>query len=298
MNREPVLRIGEVSRRTGVAVSTLRAWERRYDLLDPHRTEGGHRLYSEADIHRVEAMQTLLDEGWSASAAAREVQRELAPVTRLAPVGGGDPTGDLVRRLQRAFTEFDAGAADTALDDAFARFEVLTVLDRILVPTMQWAGQGWQDDPRAIAREHFATNTLRPRLLRVLRASAGISGRTCLAATPEDEQHDLGLLMASVAATGAGWRVSFLGAQTPTPALERAAADLRPAVVLVAAIDRKVAAAFLDTPPQLGTAGLVLGGSGFEPTDEHRLPGAVVHEGGYGEVPASLLRGANARRVG
>jgi MerR family transcriptional regulator, light-induced transcriptional regulator len=83
-----VLRIGEVSRRTGVAVPTLRAWERRYQLLDPDRTEGGHRLYGERDIDRVRAMMRLLDEGWSAAAAARQVAREPASVTPLRSIDG------------------------------------------------------------------------------------------------------------------------------------------------------------------------------------------------------------------
>lgn len=297
-SQEPILRIGEVSRRTGTAVSTLRAWERRYELLMPHRTEGGHRLYSDADVERVRAMQALLDEGWSAAAAAREVQREAAPVTRLSPLPGGDPSADLVDRLERAFDTFDAGAADTTLDDAFARFEVPAVLDHVLVPAVVWAGNGWQDDPRAIAREHFATNVLRPRLLRLLRASASISGRSCLAATPEGEQHDLGLLMASAVATSAGWRVHFLGAQTPAAALERAAAELRPAVVLVAAVDRAVGERFCADPPALADAGLVLGGAGFVPEDAERLPRAVVHQGSYADIPATLLRGANGRRAG
>jgi MerR family transcriptional regulator, light-induced transcriptional regulator len=86
-----VLRIGEVSRRTGVAVPTLRAWERRYGLLEPARTEGGHRLYSQADVERVRAMSRLLDDGWSAAAAAREVLRT-----------PGDGDAAATRRGQRA----------------------------------------------------------------------------------------------------------------------------------------------------------------------------------------------------
>lgn len=301
-NADPVLRIGEVSRRTGIAVSTLRAWERRYDLLDPHRTDGGHRLYSDADVDRVQAMQALLDDGWSAAAAAREVQRDLAPVTRLAAVpGGADAASAIVSRLEAAFKEFDANAADTALDDAFARFEVPSVLDDVVVPTVLWAGEGWQEDPGAIAREHFATNTLRPRLLRVLRVSPSVQGRVCVAATPEGEQHDLGLLMAAAAASSAGWHVHFLGAQTPMPALESAVAQLRPSVVMLAAVWREVAEAVLAAPPRLDGAGLVLGGAGFEPADVDRLAlpaaRAVVHRGGYRDLPATLERGANGRRA-
>ena len=79
---EATLRIGELARRSGVSTDLLRAWERRYGLLDPTRTAGGYRLYSAADEARVRAMQGHLAQGLSAAEAAR-LAREGTPVTRL-----------------------------------------------------------------------------------------------------------------------------------------------------------------------------------------------------------------------
>jgi MerR family transcriptional regulator, light-induced transcriptional regulator len=293
-----VLRIGEVARRTGVAVPTLRAWERRYGLLSPDRTEGGHRLYGELDIERVRAMVRLLDDGWSAAAAAREVLREPARVTRLRPIAGdGDAAQDLVDRLEAAVDAFDGAAADGAVDDVFARLQVPRALEEVLLPVLRNVGEGWQDDPRVIAREHFTTNTLRPRLQRLLRTSAaGSSGApTLLAATPEHEEHDLGLLAACVVAADAGWRVHYLGARTPSGAIERAVAELRPDVVLVGAVFREHAERFLRAPPDLGTAGLAMGGAAFVDADSARITGAVVHGGAVSEVVATLQRAMAAR---
>ena len=291
-----VLRIGEVSRRTGVTVPTLRAWERRYDLLTPERTDGGHRLYSEDDVGRVRSMQRLLDQGWSAAAAAREVLREPASVTPLRPVAGtGRPAEDLVHRLEAAIDGFDGPAADHVMDDVFARFDVPRALDEVVLPVLRRVGEGWQNDPRIIAREHFATNTLRPRLQRLIRAPGG-SGRTCLAAAPEGEDHDLGLLASSVVAADAGWRVHYLGARMPTAAMERSLADLQPEVLLVGAMHRKHAEAFLNDEPDLGTTAVVLGGPGFIPSDAERLRNAVVHQGPIRELASTLERALTARR--
>jgi MerR family transcriptional regulator, light-induced transcriptional regulator len=292
-----VLRIGEVSRRTGVAVPTLRAWERRYGLLTPDRTEGGHRLYSDRDIERVRAMLRLLEDGWSAAAAAREVVREPASVTHLRPIPGeGAASLDLVRRLEAAIDAFDGESADGVIDDVLARLQVPRALDDVLLPVLRRVGDGWQDDPRVIAREHFATNTLRPRLQRLLRTSATRSGsRRLLAATPEHEEHDLGLLAACVVAADAGWQVHYLGARTPASALARSADELRPDVVLVAAMFREHAERYLADAPDLAGAALTLGGSGFTPADAARLPGAVVHEGPLVDVVASLERALAAR---
>jgi MerR family transcriptional regulator, light-induced transcriptional regulator len=293
-----VLRIGEVSRRTGVAVPTLRAWERRYGLLEPARTDGGHRLYSEADVERVRTMSRLLDDGWSAAAAAREVLRTPATVTALRPVETSGPVTAaerLIAQLCAAIDAFDAQAADGAVDDVFARLEVPRALDEVLLPVLRSVGDGWQEDPRVIAREHFASNTLRPRLQRLLGTAPRTSARSCLAAAPEGEDHDLGLLAAAAVAADAGWRVHYLGARMPTPALERSVAELRPDLVLIGSQLRGRATAFLDDPPVLLGTPIVLGGVGFEPQDAVRLPGAVVHQGTISELPATLARALTPR---
>ena len=89
---DKLLRIGELSRRVGVPVESLRAWERRYGLLAPSRTQGGFRLYGEADVARVLAMRANLDRGMSAAEAARARARR------------GDGAGDGVPRARRGRT--------------------------------------------------------------------------------------------------------------------------------------------------------------------------------------------------
>ncbi len=286
-DRDAVFRIGEVARRTGVSVATLRAWERRYDLLDPDRTDGGHRLYADADVHRVEAMQQRLAQGWSASAAARDVRSAVATRAPAIDTGTSSPAAALTDELEAALDAFDAGRADLALDDAFARLSLPAALDEVIMPAMRWVGDGWQDDPRVIAREHVATNAIRPRLLRLLRTATPVAGHVCVAATPEDEEHDLGLLAASAVAAISGWRVHFLGSRTPRAALERACSELRPEIVMVAATYADRATTFLDDPLDIGEASLVVGGAGFEglqPTGERRF----VHTGSYRDLPGVL----------
>ncbi len=290
----PALRIGEVSRRTGVGVPTLRAWERRYGLLSPARTDGGHRLYRERDVAHVRAMQRLLDDGWSAGAAARQVLRE--PPAATGPVAPEPTAADreaaavLVTRLEDAIDAFDAGAADEALDDVLARLEVPRALDEVVLPVLRRVGDGWEDDPRVIAREHFATNTLRPRLQRLLRTSGRRGTRTLLAAAPEHEEHDLGLLAGAVVAAGAGWGVHYLGPRTPVEAMQRAVADLRPDVVLIGAVSRDPAEAWLAAAPDFGVAAVVLGGEGFTTDDVGRIPNALRHTGSIRDLADVLER--------
>src|SRR3954463_11577385 len=84
-----LLRIGELSRRTGVPPEVLRAWESRYGVLRPERSAGGFRLYSEADVRRIETMQRLIAGGLSTGEAAGASRAERAafpspPAMRLA----------------------------------------------------------------------------------------------------------------------------------------------------------------------------------------------------------------------
>ena len=299
MAGEHVLRIGEVARRTGVTVSTLRAWERRYELLDPHRTDGGHRLYAEQDVRRVRAMQQLLDQGWSASAAAREVRSSGATITPLRAVAGnaagvpGTPADELVERLKGSLDEFDSLASNRVLDDTLARLDVAAALEQVVFPVLRWIGDGWEDDPRAIAREHFASNALRPRLLRMIQ-SGGVGQRIAVAAAPPDEEHDLGLLGASAVLGQAGWSVRYLGAKTPRVVLEQAVVDAGAQVALVASAYPDHGRSFLTDLPDVGHALLVLGGAGFEGAPLDHVD-ALVHRGSLADLPVAVDRALRER---
>lgn len=336
------LPIGEVARRTGVAVATLRAWERRYDLLDPQRTEGGHRRYGSADLARVKRMQQLLADGWGADAAARQAREDAQqamdgieerepldttrefrtpaprpehevrtdddqapdPASAPRPVDGPAPAptpaptlpdhltpaaSAIVRRLIDAIAVYDATETNEAIDDTFARFDVAAALDHVLMPTLRVVGEGWEHDPGAIAREHFATNAVRPRLIRLLRTPTSKGAPTCIAAAPEKEEHDLGVLASAVVASDAGWNVTFLGARTPTGALRRAIEATGARVVLIGSVRRRPAQAFIDELHGPLPCGLVLGGAGFREEDLHRVEGPVTrHLGAYQALPGSL----------
>ena len=289
----PALRIGAVSRRTGVAVTTLRAWEARYGVLRPSRTDGGHRLYSEEDVDRVLAVLRLTGQGWSVSAAASAITSERSP-SRLGLVTAPDDrevdgagtdgrSGDASSarsrvELARAVRAYDASAAESVLDEAFARLGVAHALEQVVMPVLRDLGEGWQEDPSLIAAEHFATNSLRPRLMRIVTVARSSTAPRCVAAAPEGEDHEFGVLAAATVAADLGFHVTYLGARTPAAALERTVATLRPDVVLVGAVTARAGREFVASPPQLGDARLVVGGPGFAGPDDE-LPEGAGHAG-------------------
>src|ERR1700758_4331712 len=135
----PVLRIGELSRRLGVSDHVLRAWESRYGLLQPVRSAGGFRLYSEADESRVRRMQAYLGEGLSAAEAARAVLGEdngtQAETGRAAgPQGGAPAASELSGDLRRALAAFDEPAAQAVLDRLVSDLTLTAVLRDVVLP--------------------------------------------------------------------------------------------------------------------------------------------------------------------
>lgn len=231
---EPSLRIGELSRRVGVSPELLRAWERRYGLLEPARTEGGLRLYSPADVRRVRAMQAHLQSGLSAAEAARLARSGEAPAAE--PAADDQPARRDVADLRAALDELDAQQAHLVLDRALGRYTLESVLSWVVLPYLKDLGDRWERGEASVAQEHFASNLLRGRLLALARGWERGAGRAALLACAPGEYHDLPLIMFGLALRARGWRIVYLGADTPTGSVAEAAAEVRPALIAVSAI--------------------------------------------------------------
>ena len=236
---EGYLRIGELSRRTGVAPELLRAWERRYGLLRPARSEGGFRLYSEADEHRVERMRLHLGEGLAAAEAARRAVEGVADVTTSVAQNGRPELDAGAARLRAALDGFDEAGAQAALDALFGSFTLETVLGAVILPYLVDLGERWSTGDATVAQEHFASNLIRGRLLGFGRGwDAGDGPRAVLACAP-GEQHDLGLISFGLTLNRRGWRITYLGPDTPVDSLVDAAARLEPDLVVVTATTKR-----------------------------------------------------------
>jgi MerR family transcriptional regulator, light-induced transcriptional regulator len=272
-DREALVRIGELSRRTGVGVDTLRAWERRYGLLRPQRSPGGFRLYGAGDEERVAAMKALIDSGVSAAEAARLAAAD-------APREGQRHEGptDHDQRLTIALERFDEADANAILDDAIARFTVEAVVSRVLLPVLHAIGTRWQGGEISVAEEHFATALLRGRMLALGRNWGAGHGPLAVLACPPEELHDLGLIAFGLLLRERGWRVALLGADTPIDTIAGAVAKLRPdAVVLAAVTPEPFEAVAAEIRRLAGETPVLIGGEGADAKLATRL-GATALE--------------------
>jgi MerR family transcriptional regulator, light-induced transcriptional regulator len=267
----PVLRIGELSRRLGVSDHVLRAWESRYGLLQPVRSAGGFRLYSEADASRIRRMQAHLARGLSAAEAARAVLGEdsvtPADYGRAAGPHRAPPAaGELSGNLRQALDAFDEPAAQAVLDRLVSDLSLTAVLRDVVLPYLTELGERWERGAVSIAQEHFASNLIRGRLAGLARGWGSGHGPRALLACPPGELHDLALMVFGIVLNRNGWRIGYLGTSTPVEELERAVDASHPDLVVLAAT---VPEALEPLGPQLASlarrAPLALAGAGATP---------------------------------
>jgi MerR family transcriptional regulator, light-induced transcriptional regulator len=212
------VRIGELARRTGVTVELLRAWEKRYGLLQPSRTNSGYRLYSPADEERIARMQRGLADGLAAAEAARAALEE--------PVLGGGNLSDAAAELRSALEVYDDATAQSALDVLLATFTFETVARDVMLPLLREIGERWERGEISVAQEHFASSLLRGRLMSIARGwDRGVGPRAVLACAPA-ERHELMLIIFGIALRAQGWRITYLGADTPVESINSDAHDV------------------------------------------------------------------------
>jgi MerR family transcriptional regulator, light-induced transcriptional regulator len=273
----PVLRIGELSRRLGVSDHVLRAWESRYGLLQPVRSAGGFRLYSEADALRIRRMQAHLAHGLSAAEAARAVLGEdrvagtdLGRAVR--PDRAPSTASELPGALRRALDTFDEPAAQAVLDRLVFDLSLTTVLRNVVVPYLAELGERWEQGTASVAQEHFASNVIRGRLAGLARGWGNGHGPRAVLACPPGELHDLALMVFGIVLNRNGWRIDYLGMSTPVEELTRAVDAIRPdLVVLAATLPENLEALATPLTALARRAPLVLAGAGATP----EIAGAV-----------------------
>jgi DNA-binding transcriptional MerR regulator len=236
---EDGLTAGDVARRLGVAVTTLRTWHQRYGLGPSRHVTGHHRRYTEDDVARLDVMRRLTGLGVPAAEAARvalaqAIDQPAGPTVRdggghAIPVGRAGPPA---RGLARAAMRLDAPTMVAVIAAAVREQGVVRTWDRLLCPVLIGIGERHAVTKRLVEVEHLLSRSISEVLAAVPRPVDGRRPRALLACANE-EQHSLPLeaLAAALAEHGCGSRL--LGARVPQPALAEAVRRTGPAAVVV-----------------------------------------------------------------
>ena len=226
----------EVVRATGLSEHTLRAWERRHGAVEPHRTDGGTRLYSPADRERLGLLKRLGDEGARIGAVAALSLDEL--YQRVAERRGATPEPRRATpraRARAAGLRFDAAETQAQLAGLLADRGPTAFAREVALPMLAKLGDLWHRGDIGPAPEHLVTSIVRSLIGSGVRTrERGPSTPTFLFATLQGEEHELGLLAAALIANEAGARVVYLGPDLPSSEIAHAASEAGAQVVVLA----------------------------------------------------------------
>jgi DNA-binding transcriptional MerR regulator len=208
--------LGAAARLTGLSPELLRAWERRYGVVEPLRTPGGTRRYRAADVERLRLLKAVVDTGHRVGRVAHLETEELE---RLASRDTLVPDGPVAAVIE-ALEAFDGAGVQHLLSLQLAARGPNRFARELAAPLVHEIGDRWADGRISVAAEHLATGLLQTMLGTSLQPTAvSLAGPRIVFGTPSGERHELGLLMAAITAMGAGANPVFLGADLPVESL-------------------------------------------------------------------------------
>ena len=246
--------IKTVAWQTGLSPHVIRAWEKRYQTVQPTRSEGKQRLYSTADIERLTVLRQATEAGFSigtiASLPTESVQALLTKAvgtqrvvdsaetgqTDLVKIGlplsfvdpGMEEIGGFLDGAFEAVLRTDAERLEGLLERASVSLGQMRLLSDLVVPLVERIGEGWIKGQVKVAQEHVATAVLRTFLGHIARPIAlHPRAPVLVVTTPSGQHHELGAIIVAAAATGIGWRVVYGGACLPAEEIASMAIEQR-----------------------------------------------------------------------
>ena len=229
-----------ICQRLGIGPHTLRAWENRYRAVVPSRSPSGQRLYSQSELERLENILALVNAGHSVGIVAKLTDKELEKLLAKGPSRAEDPTvefAQFLESLKEALTGFELNLVSSLLDQRRSSLGSRDFVLRILTPLMRWIGESVAGKSLSIAHEHALSAVVRDQIYQTLRyGSQPIPRKQAkhfVLATPEDDLHEFGILLASALISHHGLPAHLLGANLPMEALALGTKAVKGDIVLL-----------------------------------------------------------------
>ncbi len=217
-----------VSRRSGLSIDVLRVWEKRYGLITPARSAGGHRLYSDEDVERLRLVREAMAGGRRVGQLAKLSEKQLQALvdedrreavvqitTEAKQLIHGAPE-ELVADSLEAISELNAGSLKAAIDRAVFSLPPTEFIEQVATPLMHRVGELWHRRQLSPAHEHLASNVTRNALSEMIAALQPQNGvHRLVVATPAGQAHELAAVLVAASAQLEGWAVTYLGPDLP-----------------------------------------------------------------------------------
>lgn len=292
----PLFNTKAVVQETGVSGATLRAWERRYGVPDPQRTNNNYRLYSEQDIALICWLRDRVEGGITISQAVELYRRMTEGKEIPAAIPGSFSShqdheqsynhNSCQERLIEAFKAFDEPRIELITNELFAIYSLEDVFIKIIQPVMIELGEQWHRGQLSISVEHFATNYVKRKLISLINAQPkNENAPIVLTGCAPHELHEVGILIFSLLLQRRGLRVIYLGQNVPFEGLRNTLERVKPALVAFSAMSEEtaqqlkpIAKMIAEMPPPRPL--FAFGGGAFKrnPSLAKELPGLTLDE--------------------
>jgi methanogenic corrinoid protein MtbC1 len=231
--------IKAVSQATGLSIETLRAWERRYRIVEPVRDPNGRRAYRPDDVIRLRKLREATERGHPIGRLARLGAAELDGLLEDSPSAApsGSSIQSLGQQMLAAASDYRPADCDRLLAMALALLPVSRVVTELLAPMLAEVGARWHRGQFSIAQERIVSSAVRKQLSSVLDTYSRIaSGPVMVLSTPAGERHELGILMCALLAASKNVRCHYLGADMPAAELVTYATRVQADVVALSVL--------------------------------------------------------------
>jgi len=234
---------------TGLSVHVIRAWEKRYNVVEPDRSDTNRRLYSEDEIEKLKLLNEAVHKGHNIGSIANLSASELKsiisggssdsiqPKESLVSTSPKKSAEEIIKDSIEAIKQYDAHKLEAILLNASSKLTQPVLIEELIVPLVYEVGDLWHRGEIRVANEHLASSVVRSFLFNLLESySVGESAPVLVSATPRGQEHELGALIAGVVAASSGWKVIYLGASLPAEEIGAVVSHLEAKVVALSII--------------------------------------------------------------
>lgn len=283
--------IKAVSQATGLTVATLRAWERRYRVIEPKRDESGHRIYTACDVSRLRRLRETTDRGHQIGKIAHLSNEDLGFLLS-GPQGGRPDTAaaqTLVRRILYSVDQFQPTECEQIMAMAFALLPAADAARDVLAPALHEVGDRWHRGEFTIGQERIASSAARRQLTSLLTTFGSTArGPSVVFATLSGEQHELGILMHAAMAASLMLRAYYLGPDVPAEEIGNYARRVNACAVAISmvmsdAVDTTLLQLKVLRRNLPANIEIWIGGAGASSIDPAHFPAGSIHMAARGD---------------
>lgn len=235
--------IKELENYSGIKAHTIRMWEKRYNLLDPTRTDTNIRLYDDEQLLKLLNTVTLLESGWKISKVSKLTKTELKETTNKCFEGFTEDNYQVpINALITATFDFDECEFEKIFDSCQQKIGIYKTITLIIYPFLHRIGMMWRLEEISPAQEHFAANLIRQKLIAAINNLPTVKNQSnggFALFLANDEYHEIGLLLGQFILKKKGIKSYYLGANLPVKSLDTMVKKCKPDVLFTFLITRK-----------------------------------------------------------